>query len=95
MIAYEIQINGEKVATVGVNEGVVSAIANWTFLRSDLAHDPQTDWNASISVAGLDDITNEQLKWFRRDLRLGDVVTLRLVEVEVADIPTEKIKETQ
>ncbi len=95
MIAYEIQINGEKVATVGVNEGVVSAIATWMFVRSDLAQDPQTDWNASFSVTGLDDITNEDLKWFRRDLRLGDEVTFRLVDVEVADIPTEKVKETQ
>jgi len=89
MIAYEVYINGDKVATVGLNEGVVSAIANWTFIRSDLAHDPKTEWNAGLSVGGLDHITNNHLNWLRRDLQVGDEVTLKLVDVESVDVPAE------
>jgi hypothetical protein len=91
MIAYQITINGKKVATAGLRQGVVSAIANWVFIPSEVAEDPDKDWHASFSLAGLDDLTSENVKWFRRGLKVGDEITLKLIETDLpADEPTER-----
>jgi hypothetical protein len=95
MIAYQIAINGKQVATAGVREGVVSAIANWVFIPSDVATDPARDWHAGFSLAGLDELTSEHLKWFRRDLRVGDEITIKLIETERVDEPTERELQTK
>ena len=89
MIAYQVKVNGKHVATAGLNQGVVSAIANWMFIPSDIAFDPKTDWNAGFSLAGLDDAKDENLKWFRTDLKIGDEITLKLVETDQVDDPSE------
>ncbi len=91
MIAYQVQFNGKAVALAGLNQGVVSAIANWVFVPSDLAIDPATDWRASFSLGGLDNATNKHLHWFRTDLRIGDEITLKLVQVEEVDAPKEPL----
>ena len=91
MIAYQVSLNGKPVATAGVSQGVISAIANWVFIPSDVAVDPATDWGASISLAGLDHTTHQHLQWFRANLKVGDEVTLRLVDVDAVDPPTEQL----
>lgn len=91
MIAYQVNLNGKPVATAGLTQGVVSAIANWIFIPSEVATDPATDWHASFSLGGLDNSTREQLHWFRTNLKVGDEITLKLVEVAEADIPTEPL----
>jgi hypothetical protein len=90
MIAYQISVNGKRVATAGLRQGVVSAIAKWVFIPSDVATDPDKDWHAGFSVAALDDITSEHLKWFRHDLQLGDEINIKLIETEQVDEPTER-----
>lgn len=91
MIAYQVNLNGKPVATAGLAQGVVSAIANWTFIPSDVALDPAKDWHASFSLAGLDNSTREHLHWFRANLKVGGEIALKLVEVDAADIPTEPL----
>lgn len=58
-------------------------------MPSDVAIDPKTDWDAGFSLAGLDDAKDENLKWFRTDLKIGDEITLKLVETDQIDAPTE------
>ena len=91
MIAYQVSLNGKPVATAGLSHGVISAIANWVFIPSDVAVDPATDWGASFSLAGLDHTTSKHLHWFRANLRVGDEITLRLVDVDAVDPPTEPL----
>jgi hypothetical protein len=90
MIAYQICVNGKRVATAGLRQGVVSAIANWVFIPSDLSKDPDKDWHASFSLAALDDVTSEHLKWCRHDFRIGDEISIKLVETDQIDEPTER-----
>ncbi len=93
MIAYQVTVNGEKVVTAAVRQGVVSAIANWVFVPSDVMDTP-SDWSASFSLAGLDDVCSEDLKWFRRDLKVGDEITLKLIETDEVDAPVERSRKT-
>lgn len=90
MNAYQITVNGKIVATAGVRQGVVSAIANWVFIPSDLAIDPDKDWHAGFSLAALDDVTSEHLKWFRHDFQIGDEISIKLIETDRVDEPTER-----
>jgi hypothetical protein len=85
MIAFELHINGKKVATAGVEQGVMSVIANWVRLKQD-----GDTWQSSVSIAGLDDKTSEHLKWFRQDLVVGDEIQILLVDSERIDIPVER-----
>jgi hypothetical protein len=91
MIAYQVNLNGKPVATAGLTHGVISAIANWVFIPSDVAKDPESDWHASFSLGGLDDKSSDHLHWFRTDLKVGDEITLKLVEVTECDTPTEPL----
>jgi hypothetical protein len=90
MFAYQISLNGKIVATAGLQQGVMSAIANWVFIPSDVAKDPLQDWHAGFSLAGLDNLTSEHLKWFRCDLKPGDEVSIKLVQTESVDSPSNR-----
>jgi len=90
MIAYQVSVNGKHVATAGLRQGVVSAIANWVFVPSDVAAEPHTDWSAGFSLGGLDDQTSENLRWFRCDVKLGDEISIKLIETTEVDQPTER-----
>lgn len=95
MIAYQISVNGKRVAIAGLRQGVVSAIANWVFIPSDVATDPEKDWDASFSVAALDDATSEYLKWFRHDVQIGDEISIKLIETDQVDEPAERAPQSE
>jgi len=90
MLAYQITINGKHIATAGVQQGVVSAIANWLCLPAGDSKSLHEDWRAGFSVAATDEQTSENLKWFRCDVQLGDEISIKLVETETVDEPTER-----
>jgi hypothetical protein len=88
VIAYEVRINGRKVATAGIEQGVVSCIANWVSLRKG-SRRAKAQRDAGFRVGGLRNSPSgdEFLDWARRRLKIGDEITLRLVDVASADRP--------
>lgn len=77
MIAFEISVNGEKLCTAGIGDkGVLSAIING----------PK---RPNLSVGGL--ANDEHLHWLEREagfgLKVGDEVTVRIVEADCVDEP--------
>jgi len=85
MLAFELHVNGKKVATAGVEQGVMSVIANWVRGKED-----GDSWQSGISIAGSDSQTSEYLRWFRQDLKVGDEIRIRLVESDRVDSPAER-----
>jgi hypothetical protein len=85
MIAFELYLNGNKVATAGIDQGVMTIIANWVRSKQNGG-----DWQSGVSIAGLDTRKSENLKWFRQDLTLGDEVRIRLVDSERIDSPLQR-----
>lgn len=85
MIAYEVMVNGKKVATVGLRDGgIMALIANWISLPKG------AKWKAGFNVGGLRKGrpgVNEFLTWFEKNLRLGDEVSYRLIETRRVDKP--------
>jgi hypothetical protein len=85
MVAYEVSVNGRKVATVGLRRGgVISLIANWVSLPKG------KKWEAEFRVGGLRKGRrgmDEFLTWYWKQLRLGDEISYRLIETARVDKP--------
>lgn len=94
MIAVEVSLNDELLAIAGSDElSVLSAIVNATGKLGPKSHGTKfedEDHNLSLRVGGLtsrvDGVDDEHPVWVERtELSIGDVVTVRLVEISEAD----------
>ena len=101
MIAFEVTANGEKVCTAGVGKlGVLSAILSWVGREAPLKSPYSEElWPAEelkLEVGGLAGNAkdgHENLKWMSGDLRPGDVITIRVLETDTADVPRVRKRE--
>ncbi|MGH7518997.1 MAG: hypothetical protein ACREOC_16285 [Gemmatimonadales bacterium] len=102
MIAFEISIDGQRKCTAGVPDvGVASVIANWVRRAS---RDPTSgqpipgrfEEELTLDVGGLShdpDGGSVHLKWLQQPLKLGQRITLAIVETEEADPPRARDRE--
>lgn len=96
MIAFEIKVNGQSLGTAGANDlSVLTAIIGAVGKlgpNSTGAHQREEHYNIELTVGGLtsraDGSTDEHLEWITQALKTGDVITVTLVKVDVADAPT-------
>ena len=83
MIGVEVEINGERVCTVST--------ADISFLMSVLTW--QAAFPLEYRVSGMvdgSDGASEHVTWAVRQLKLGDRVSLRIIEAEKSDEPLER-----
>lgn len=96
MIAFEISINGQKTTTAGVGSefGMLTALLTWTRrdirqlpaeVRSELAQEDLKIVLSGQRIIAKNDMEN--LQWMGRPLKPGDVVQIRIVDVERVDAP--------
>ena len=75
MTAFEINVNGRHVATIGVGgAGMLTAAVGWGQAPGGMSHAPR------LTGGGLDILRNEQVRWAMPEIALGDEVTIRVVE---------------
>jgi hypothetical protein len=95
MIAFEIELNGEPLGTAGADDlsvltAIVSAVGKLG-PNSTGAHQRENHYDIELTVGGLTsragDASDEHLDWVKRNLKPGDVITVRLVEAERGDTP--------
>lgn len=90
MICLEVYLNDKKICVAGVDEsGLVTAIV------TVIPHRPQEIEKglplADFRVGGL--VNNEHVRWTepeKSDLKIGDEVTFKVIELETADEPVKK-----
>lgn len=97
MTAFEVTLNGKLLCTAGLENGVVSTIIDWVNMNSPGAKPRGTKRATpkeflSVTTGGLDTTTDEHLTWRRRNLKVGDSVSIRVVEVPKVDKPRERKK---
>ena len=81
MTALEVSRNGKRLCVAGVGDsGVVDAHLMWNGRPRKAAHPHRR-------VGGLDASANQFLHWLDRTLQVGDVITIRVVEVGESDPP--------
>ena len=100
-VRFQLEINGEPVCISGVDGfGVLSAIINWA-KRDPTRFDPVKLPHSSPEIFGREEIrvqfggldSNDpkqwqHLSWHQRDLKVGDVVSVRILEPGRIDKPT-------
>jgi hypothetical protein len=85
MRAFEVQLNGERLCTAGVGEdGALTAIVD--HVRTSGRNELQ------LTVSGLVHSIDEHVTWRSRRLRVGDEVTVKVVEAARVDTPRRRVR---
>ncbi len=94
MLAYEIEIDGVKYITAGVEDWSILSL-HVTASRAEEGSKVREGY-IECSVGGLT-LSNEEdirhhFRWVRVPLEIGNAVTVRVVEVPVADTPKNRYR---
>jgi hypothetical protein len=92
MIAFEVQINDEKVCTAGLGDfGVLTAVLSWVGSR---ASEQSPGGEAlTLHVGGLTDSqkgVDQFVDWVKNFLAVGDEVKIKIIETSEADEPSQR-----
>ena len=82
MKAFMVSVNGRHVCTAGIGpDGLLSTILNW------VGGGPRRDAEGHfrLHVGALDSRTNEHVRWHTPDMKVGDEVTIRIIEADQVD----------
>jgi len=85
MRAFDVLLNGKRLCVAGVGDnGVLSTIVNHVagFGRDEV----------SLRVGGLASATEEHVTWRALTLRVGDEVTVRIIEADSVDKPRSRYR---
>jgi hypothetical protein len=102
MIAFEISIDGQKTCTAGVSDvGVASVMVAWVRRpardpTSEEAIPGRFEEELTLDAGGLThdpDGASAHLNWLRQTLKVGQQITLAIVETEVVDPPRTRDRE--
>ena len=81
MPVFHVHLNGKKVSTAGVGElGVLGAHVSWVRRAGQ-------DAELTLHVGGLITPTQEHVRWLDRKLKVGDEVSIRVIEDAPIDRP--------
>ncbi len=87
MKAFVVRVNGKRLCTAGIGpDGVLSAIVNWVGGGARRT----AEGHFGFHVGGLDSRTDEHVGWQTPELRVGDKVTVEIVEAEHVDPEAER-----
>ena len=101
MIAFDVFLNRKKLARAGMGpDGVLTAMVTWVRRRSSRPNGkrPQPQWerDLSFSLAGYRSTNGEvgeHFKWEKRQLKPGDVLTIKVIAAVRVDEPRRRIAE--
>jgi hypothetical protein len=94
MIAFQVGLNGMPICTAGIEDvGVLTSVLTWARRRASGHDHPGVEEELMFEVSALDSRDpkeSEHLKWLSESLRVGDSISIRIVEVEAAHTPVER-----
>lgn len=94
MLAYEIEIDGKKYVTAGVEDWSILSLHVTASRREE--NSPVRDGYIECSVGGHtlpnDEDIRHHFRWVRAPLKIGSAVTVRVVDVPVADEPKNRYR---
>ena len=90
MLCFEIDVNGTRLCRSGIGEfGVLVAQVSWIKrdpARTELVSHPDAfEEELGLQIRGLSE--EAHLHWPSPDLKRGDIVTIRVVEIDETDEP--------
>jgi hypothetical protein len=80
--AFVVTVNGQRLCTAGIGpNGVLSAIIDWV----GGGRNRPSGGDFGFHVGGLDSRTGEHVDWTTPELKVGDSVTVEIVEIDEVD----------
>ena len=95
MVAFKVSLNGKHVCTAGVRHfGVVSTIATWVRRRPERSRAGRSiEERLTAEIGGLDSDAKEHLTWLAQRLRVGDRLSVEVVDADRVDKPKRRVRE--
>jgi hypothetical protein len=99
MIAFDVFLNQKKLARAGVgSDGVLTAITTWVRRRAPESDGKRPPWDRDLSfnLSGYRSTNakvGEHFKWQERKLKVGDVLTIKVINAARVDEPRRRIAE--
>jgi hypothetical protein len=88
MVGYEITVNGQRLCIAGVGEnGVLTAAVSWVGKQGEAGH-------FHMHTGGIDSNTDENVRWYVPELKIGDEVSIRIYEIDGPDPQPLRYKRT-
>jgi len=92
MICFDVRVNGDKVCTAGIGKfGVMSAMVNWVRRHPrpelKLPRTKQLELNVGGFCRQSSTGDGEHLRWLARALKVGDKVTISVLDKDTYDEP--------
>ena len=83
MRAFEVHLNGEKLALIGIgHNGVLSAVVTWVSGHGKAG--------TNLRLGGLISETDEHVTWRNRAVHNGDEIKIKIVEAGAVDKPRKR-----
>jgi len=89
MLAFEVYINGKKKCTAGIAGPAVLTTAVCWVLRNPAERRLRRK-ELNLGVGGMVSRSDEFRDWVQRELRVGDEVTIRIIESTTVDKPRKR-----
>jgi hypothetical protein len=99
MIAFDVFLNGKKLARAGVgSNGVLTAMTTWVRRRTSQRGRKRRQWDSDLSFSlvgyrSTNGDVGEHFKWEDRKLKPGDVLTIKVTTAARVDEPRHRIAE--
>lgn len=94
MLAYEIEIDGKRYVTAGVDDWSILSL-HITGSRAEQDSSVQNDY-VELSVGGLSTPNEESVRhhfrWVNAPLDIGSAITIRIVDVQAVDEPKNRYR---
>jgi hypothetical protein len=91
MKSFNIHVNGKPCCTAGIGpSGVLHVIVNWVRRKGE-----PKEGEFDLSVGGLDTTTEEHVRWSAPRIRVGDEITIRVVESDKIDPPARRYSRSE
>ena len=88
MKAFLVHLNGKRLCLAGIgNHGVLNATVNWAG-RNDRGG------KLGFIVGGLETPTTEHVRWNTPPIKVGDTITITIVEADVVDKVSARYRST-
>jgi hypothetical protein len=99
MIAFDVFLNGKKLARAGVgSNGVLTAMTTWVRRRTSQRGRKRRQWDRDLSFSlggyrSTNGDVGEHFKWEDRKLKPGDILTIKVITTARVDEPRRRIAE--
>jgi hypothetical protein len=92
MVCFNVAVNGKSLCKAGLHDsGIITLTLTWVKCRPEECLPPEVEWRtgeSTLHVGGLKSDSQEHIHWLDISLKIGDEVSISLIEADSVDEPS-------